>query len=630
VPRVVLGSIASADLSQPDANEPVSDSALVFDRQSGDIVSSGILAISSADSLPSSFDGILNSPTPTNLRITDIIPFSDSEEIGQNSEPSLGVNPVNPALNRAQMIAGAFVGPGAASYFKSIDGGVTWSDYGSVPSNDKTIAWKQDGSSVLTASMTENTDTTRSSTIRTFSGTAAGSRFGSDAINTFPANGLFDQPWMRTGPSNHVYMAGNDGSKPTGKTASVLVSKDGGSTYDEVLQVTVDRVGGVFDAPSVRLAVNGNTVYSVFTRSTKSLGFDVSGAEYLDAQIGIVRSDNGGADGFTALGSGGNGVTIATPTTYFSSARADTSNAPITLGQERTSSDLAIAVDPRNAQHVVVAYGDAPGTSTIGPGQVQSSGELRLIVSESTDGGETWSQKFSTTTSSFSADRSALPALSILQDGAIGLLYCNYFGSDNSNGILTQYLLTTTDDFATTNLLTLGVETNTTPTIIGQPYIGDFFDLTSIGNTFYGTFCASNQDDGTHAILNPATTFLRNHDGTPGTPDFQLLDAGGNFVATSIDPYVFSCQLVGDFTTNQFAITNEGGNAFITLNPSTPVSAGQDVNGMDGVNVDRQVTQLISMASHVDGNSGLAPMTTPTQTQNDSTLQSTLAPALHS
>ena len=199
VPRVVLGSIASADLSQPDANAPVSDSALVFDPQSGDIVSSGILAISSADSLPSSSDGILNSPTPTNLRITDIIPFSDSGESGQNSEPSLGVNPANPALNQAQMIGGAFSFSGGsffALYFKSTDGGVTWSDYGSVPSFDKTIAWKQDGSSVLTASITS------ANTIQTFSGTAADSSFGS-AINTFSGR-FIDQPWMRTGPSNQV------------------------------------------------------------------------------------------------------------------------------------------------------------------------------------------------------------------------------------------------------------------------------------------------------------------------------------------------------------------------------------------------------------------------------------------
>jgi hypothetical protein len=36
------------------------------------------------------------------------------------------------------------------------------------------------------------------------------------------------------------------------------------------------------------------------------------------------------------------------------------------------------------------------------------------------------------------------------------------------------------------------------------------------------------------------------------------------------------------------------------------------------------------MAAHPAGNSGFAPMTTPTQTPNDSNLQGTLAPAWHS
>src|SRR6266566_2005531 len=38
------------------------------------------------------------------LQIVDIIPNSDSAESAQNSEPSLAINPLNPA----QMIAGAF------------------------------------------------------------------------------------------------------------------------------------------------------------------------------------------------------------------------------------------------------------------------------------------------------------------------------------------------------------------------------------------------------------------------------------------------------------------------------------------------------------------------------------------
>jgi hypothetical protein len=89
--------------------------------------------------------------------------------------------------------------------------------------------------------------------------------------------------------------------------------------------------------------------------------------------------------------------------------------------------------------------------------------------------------------------------------------------------------------------------------------------------------------------------------------------------------------IVGDFTTEQFAIANHDGNAFITLSPSSPLSAEQSVNAADGLNLDRQVAQFISaIATQPASNSGFDPMTMPTQTQNDSSLQSTLAPAWHS
>ena len=77
-------------------------------------------------------------------------------------------------------------------------------------------------------------------------------------------------------------------------------------------------------------------------------------------------------------------------------------------------------------------------------------------------------------------------------------------------------MLTTTDDFATTNDITLARQTNSLPTASGEPYIGDFFDLTSRGNTFYGIFSASNADDGTNAQFQNAT-FNRHFTGTPGT-----------------------------------------------------------------------------------------------------------------
>jgi hypothetical protein len=97
------------------------------------------------------------------------------------------------------------------------------------------------------------------------------------------------------------------------------------------------------------------------------------------------------------------------------------SSRPLTLGQEWTSADLAIAVAPNNAQHVLVAYGNAPG--------MMGSGQLQLIVAESTD----------------SANRSALPAVSILPDGAIGSLYCQLHRDEqfqrHADTVPTQFLV---------------------------------------------------------------------------------------------------------------------------------------------------------------------------------------------
>jgi hypothetical protein len=52
----------------------------------------------------------------------------------------------------------------------------------------------------------------------------------------------------------------------------------------------------------------------------------------------------------------------------------------LTIGQERIAGgDIAIAVDPNNANHVVVAYTDAPGDN--------GAGVVQLVVTESFDGG---------------------------------------------------------------------------------------------------------------------------------------------------------------------------------------------------------------------------------------------------
>jgi hypothetical protein len=456
---------------------------------------------------------------PVVFRVVDIIPQSDSAETDQNSEPSIAVNPVNPA----QMLAGTF-GDGVPPFFISTNGGTTWSIFGTLFNNDKSIAWKVDGSAVLVATMIGMPNFGPINTHSAFT-----------QLNNYVGSNLNDQPWIRTGPSNRVYVAFNDLGRTiinggNGGTASVNVSTDGGSNYAP--PVRLDRVGAAAgqDDPAVRVAVNGSRVYAVFDRWTSTLESRSANEARFNSQLVVVRSDNGGMDGFTALGPGGNGATAATHIGVFANAQ----DTVLTLGQERIAGgDLAIAVDPNNADHVVVAYTDAPGAN--------GAGVIQLAVTESFDGGATWTQKFTTSSSS----RSGQPGVAILANGAIGLLYNNYAPAmgDPATGTLSQHLLTTTDDFATTNDVTLASESNTTPTIQFDPYLGDFFELTGIGNTFYGIFSASNADDGTDASF-MSLNFNRLFTGTPGRSSFQLTDANGNPVPFSIDPFFFAYSIV--------------------------------------------------------------------------------------
>lgn len=445
------------------------------------------------------------------INVIDVIPNAASAETGQNSEPSLAVDPLNPN----DMISGAFsstfvVGGVSTPYWISTNGGATWSGFGTLPSDDKSLAWRQDGVAALTTTLNP---VGANFEINTFQSGAT--NFGA-AINTFNPGQSLDQPWVRTGPGGQTYLAYNNLSNfgaSNGKTASIVVSGNNGVTYvSPVTLETVTPAGGQ-DAPSVRQAVNGSTVYAAFTRWGPSSGV-TGGTIFPGSQVVVVKSTNAGAS-FSA------GVSAATTTGYFANA----SNTPLTLGQERTSSDLAIAVDPNNANHVVLAYGSVP-----------SSGQLQLNVVESTDGGATWSAPKFTTPLNV---RSALPGITILANGDIGLLYAQYNPTTNT---LSQHLLTTTDDFATSTDTLLGTESNATPIVLFFPYLGDFYDLTSVGDTLYGIFSASNADNGTLASY-PDATFQRDFSGIPDTASFQLTDLTGAPVAFSIDPFFFSLNL---------------------------------------------------------------------------------------
>src|SRR5262249_54582796 len=146
----------------------------------------------------------------------------------------------------------------------------------------------------------------------------------------------------------------------------------------------VDRgnAGGFADGPAVRPAVHGHRVYVAFERG---LAIDpVHGVGR--AQVVVVRDDQGGGAGgptaFTALGPAG--ATVATINAPFTSPLTGRQS----LGQERIGADLSLAVDPRDADHVYVAY----AADRHDP----AAGVFQVLLGESTDGGRTWSRRLAT------------------------------------------------------------------------------------------------------------------------------------------------------------------------------------------------------------------------------------------
>jgi hypothetical protein len=460
------------------------------------------------------------------LTIVDVIPNSLSGETDDNSEPNIGLNPVNPR----QAVISSFghitsFSPFTISnpYFATNNGGTTWSNFDNVVHGDTTVDYGQNGTNAYMARLSGNNITAFSSANSPWSPIVSSSYNSTFSIP--------DQPWLQTGRGvdpastmvkDRLYIGFNDLSNfggANGKTATVRFSTDGGLTFANKILETVTPASGQ-DGPPVRVAVNGDKIYAAWARWDAPT--NVTGGLVFNSTVMIRRDDNGATGGtkFGALGIGGNGVVIATAQQVFTTGV----NSPASLGLERVGSDLSIAVDPKNANHVYVGFAEVPGDS--------NSGQIRVRVMESSDGGGSWTQKF--TTGANPNFRSGLPALSVTADGQVGLMYTAF---DAVNNKLEQHFVRTSNNFLNVNDSVLERFTNGNVAFKISPYLGDYMDLVAVGKDFYGVFSSSNNlNDANFPLGLPL--FQRETMGGPGT--FLLTDLSGNPVDFSVDPFFFT------------------------------------------------------------------------------------------
>src|SRR5213080_4856735 len=447
-------------------------------------------------------------PPPAGVRVVDMIPASLSGETWQDAEPFVTTFASNPNILAASAFTPNPGGPASttAPIYVSDDGGNTWSLRNTLPSNVQTadITHAPGESPALYATILS----TPSIALKDLE---TNDVLSATAMTQDATRPNVDQPFVRAvraASTDRLYVGINDFDAPNGRTATVDVSLNGGTTFTSRRIESRNTLGQ--NGPSIRPAVaQDRTVYVAYFGWRSQTGSDVT------SDVVVVRDDSGasGATPFRDLLDPSDhlpGRLVAIHVTI------PWSNAP-TLGQERIGSTLSIAVDALHSDNVYVAWADRLGTGDI----------YTVHVRRSTDRGATWSGDLRALTNATDA------SLAVSTNGTVGLLYQQVTGAGSASRWVTR-LEQSKDGFATHQDVVLATVPATTPPFQFLPYIGDYNGLLTRGSQFLGILSANNTPDS--ANFPQGVVYQRRVD----FATHRLLDGSGAAVAVSIDPFFFS------------------------------------------------------------------------------------------
>src|SRR5262249_9860232 len=188
----------------------------------------------------------------------------------------------------------------------------------------------------------------------------------------------------RINERDRVFVGANDWNGPPGRTAAVVRSLDAtANSPNSFTSVPIEFASPppLRDGAEIRPAISadGKKIYSVFNRL-----ISINGNKRVGDVI-LVRDDEGGNSGaasFRALHNNENGVagfTVVKARTFLFDWDNGKTHYEAVLGKDRLGGDLAIAVDPQNADSLYVVWGEV------------LDGQPALHVTRSTNGGQKWS-----------------------------------------------------------------------------------------------------------------------------------------------------------------------------------------------------------------------------------------------
>jgi hypothetical protein len=463
------------------------------------------------------------------VKLVDVIPRMQSAESHGDMEPNLTVDPDDPR----HMVLTAFtpcpplIGTTNAPIYFSTNGGDTWHLNCIVPGNDPTFGtgditprFASHGGTLYAGDL-KGGSFLEMNLLRTSNFTAAAPM--TLLVDRFPEDQPYTQAFSSSG--DKVYFGNNNLANSTffggvtGKTSTVDWSLSAASAVPPAGLAPNSleaRTTCGQDLPSVRPAIHKSGVVYVAFLSNEAGSPCFAGTNTAD--VVVVRDDNWGTGGYTALTDPGdlkNGVRVATGLvmTWLGD-----------LGNERVGSQLSIAVDPENSQIVYVAWGDGANPAN-----------FTLHVRNSTDGGKTWSSSDLKTIAS-----ATNPALAINRKGTVGFLYQKLVnpGTCQGGGAGVACWETHFERGKNSDWRDLRRPLANVPDNIAFFPLGDYDHVLAVGDRFYGAFCANNYPDKDNFYHD--VKFHRHVDW--GAHKLYADAAHTIVVAPSIDPFEFEVE----------------------------------------------------------------------------------------
>jgi hypothetical protein len=473
-----------------------------------------------------------------NLTLSDYTSYIQPQAYNDwGNEPFIAVNPVNPS----DMIISSFAygspatGDPGASLWYSTNGGASWSIRFPINTDpaagvgvpfDQTYAYDSNG---VLHGVFLGIDSGGNQHIYQGSTSAPGNdgmngRLASNwqwtaqgAINNQAVNSTTaDQPWIAISGNNILAGYDNFSANFTSVEERAVQSTDGGATFATNNDIAISRGGQVSSGvvnPGLRLTTdNAGHAYAIYGIPSADLGNSVHTIDY---RLNRYNFSSGTWD-YTNSTANPGGLAVDSG----NSTQGGTTQALSFGGKNLLLGNITSVAATADGSRVYAVYGKKDGTGV---------DRLYLATFATVAGNLVEQPNSGMNPFSIAGERSALPSVAVAANGDIAVLYQT---TPSANHFEVHFALSLDLGLTFSDQTLMSYDTTNIP-LQGhnQKQLGDYENLTAVGDSFYGTFPGAGDTNSgginTTGLISPY--FFTISVPEPGT--FILLMVGGVFSA---------------------------------------------------------------------------------------------------